>query len=209
MKCIEIENVITTRVYPATVWSISEPFRSGERADEGEEGQEGSKSPECHVIKITGGKLVDLTIGDTLREETAVGFRLIKSRATILLMLALNQWPTHWKPICARLAAIGESEGEDNIQLQFLYLHSTFKWVAPGLYGWFGAPGYWEHYHLLIQSCMSNSRTNAVFFFFNLSVGPNFASKQKMCRLEARKETGLVEFHFIEHFQASYGIFPL
>lgn len=35
--------------------------------------------------------MVDLTIRDTLREETAVGFRLIKTRTSILLMLALNQ----------------------------------------------------------------------------------------------------------------------
>lgn len=36
--------------------------------------------------------MVDLKIRDTLREETAMGFRLIKTRASILLMLALNQW---------------------------------------------------------------------------------------------------------------------
>lgn len=97
-------------------------------------GQEGSQSPECHVIKITGGKLVDLKIRDTLREETAMGFRLIKKKQsldTFNVGFKSMGWLTRSPHRLASRQLVNQRV-KDNIQRQFLYLYSTFKWVAPG-----------------------------------------------------------------------------
>lgn len=163
MECIEIENVITTRVYPATVWSTSESFQIWRTCGR-EDGRGRRRVAWVPCNKNHGGKIGWFNDKRHTKRRDSRGLQINKNQN-------LNTSNVGFKSMCWLTGSphelawrqLANQRVRDNIQCQFLYLYSTFKWVAPGLYGWFGAPGYWEHYRLLIQSCMSNSLTNVIY----------------------------------------------